>query len=106
MLHEQGRYTRIHLWVCQELIDDPTPAGVPGQGVVKLRGNLPKAVEPGVGDLGEIMVLIVVAHVVSQCIQGTIVRISLLTLHAKAIFSGESLLAGTSGKCNRENRES
>jgi len=75
-----GGLMGLHLGVCQELEDDPTPAGVPGEGVVELRGDLSQAVELGVGDLGEVVVLVVIAHIVGQRVQGPIVGVRLLTL--------------------------
>lgn len=44
-------------------------------------GLVPYLVQAGVGDLGEVMVLVVVADVVGQRIQGTVVAICLLPLH-------------------------
>lgn len=78
---------KVYLRVCQEFEDDPRPACVPGEGVVKLRGNLPQPVQPGMGNLGEIVVLIVVADIVGQSVQGPVVRIGLLALQRGLPFS-------------------
>ena len=49
--------------------------------VVVLGRDLTQAVEAGVRDLWEVMVLVVVAHIVCQRIERAIVGVRLLALH-------------------------
>jgi len=37
--------------------------------------------EPGLGDLREVMVLVVVAHIVCEAVEGSIIGVCLLALH-------------------------
>ena len=61
----------------------------------------PCLVQPRMGDLREVVVLIVVAHIVGQAVQGPIVRIGLLALQPKqqGQLRGVRQAVGWEGTC-------
>ena len=50
-----------------------------GENIIEFGGNLPELGEVGPGDVGEIVVLIVVSNVEAENVQGSVIRVSLIS---------------------------
>lgn len=85
--------------VPDEAPHDANPRGVAGEVVIVLGGHLLERREARSGNAGEIVVLVVVADVVGQLVQNTIVRVSLVALGPFVVLgdevAGEGMERGT-----------
>jgi len=93
---------RAHAGVKDEVPDDLDPAGVVGQVVVVLGRQLLDLGQLVVGDVGEVVVLVVVANVVQDEVEGPVVGVGGLALGEDIVLGDK--VAGQRVKAQRHQR--
>jgi len=78
--------------VCEEFPQDEHPGGVEGQVIIELGGHGLESGEPGPGDLGEVVVLVVVPNIEAEDVHEPIIGVRLIA-SIKRIKYSEKLVS-------------